>query len=181
MRPRVSESSAIEALKRTKSAFAAEIKERYEFKAKDCAVCETAGQCCVDEHFVNVRITRLEAAAINAEIDKMPDGGRIRFRIAAAAEKLAASDHEFFSCPLYDASVGCRVHGPAKPLACIYHACYADAKDVPPPELLDAAEASAAGLETRVYGRCAGTVLLPLALTPTVSDGRREPLPAVKE
>ncbi len=57
----------------------------------------------------------------------------------------------------------------------------ADADDVPPPELLDSAEASAAGLETRVYGRCAGAVLLPLALTPTVSDGRREPLPAVKE
>ncbi len=181
MRPRISESSAIEALKRTKAAFAAEIKERYEFKAKDCAVCETAGQCCVDEHFVNVRITRLEAAAINAEIDKMPDRRRIRFRIAAAAEKLAASDSEFFSCPLYDASSGCRVHGPAKPLACINHACYAAAEDVPPPEQLDAAEASAARLEARAYGRCAGAFSLPFALTRTASSGRREALPGAKE
>ena len=44
----------------------------YEHRAKSCITCDTPGACCLDEHFVNVRISRLEAVAIGNVIRGLP-------------------------------------------------------------------------------------------------------------
>ena len=51
-------------LKNIKDTYQTFIRENFEFKAKDCGACETKGACCLDAHFVNVHITRLEAEAV---------------------------------------------------------------------------------------------------------------------
>ena len=71
MKP-LSETKAIEVVNRLKREFAASIRENYEHRAKSCLTCETPGVCCTDAHFVNVRISRLEAAAIRNVIGNLP-------------------------------------------------------------------------------------------------------------
>lgn len=148
------------------------VRREFEFKAKQCAVCKTPGVCCVDEHFVNVQISKLEALHINNEINKLPLLMRatVKERINNAAEQLRSDpDHETFSCPLYQTNVGCLVHNAVKPVPCVQHACYDDQKDLPPDELQFEQEIKIAKLNKMTYGREITSLPLPLALLKNIS------------
>lgn len=164
----ISEQKAIELANARKGAFAAEIGERFEHRAKSCATCEVKGSCCTDVHFVNVRITRLEARSINAVLAELPEEVRTRAgeRIARSAEILKNEERAEakFACPLFERELGCLVHGKAKPFPCITHACYERPEDLPPDELLAAEEAEVLKLERRAYGRNFAALPIPLAL-----------------
>ena len=164
----ISEQKAIELANARKARFAAEIGERFEHRAKSCATCEVKGSCCTDVHFVNVRITRLEARAINAALAELPEEVRERTarRISHSAELLKNEERAEakFACPLFEADLGCLVHGRAKPLSCIVHACYERPEDLPPDELLAGEEQEVLKLERRAYGRNFAALPIPLAL-----------------
>lgn len=162
MKP-LSESKALIKLDAIRSDFAGEIRRSYEHRAKPCAMCETPGACCLDEHFVNVRITRLEAKAIANVLETLPQGLREKgyLRIDNAIEKYGLNEQssETYACPLFEKGIGCLVHATAKPLPCIAHACYERKEDLPPDELLTEKETEIANLNERVYGEL---TLLPL-------------------
>jgi len=164
----ISEQKAIELANARKDDFAAEIGERFEHRAKSCATCKVKGSCCTDVHFVNVRITRLEARAINAVLADLPEEMRTRAEelIARSAELLKNEERAEakFACPLFEHDLGCLVHGKAKPLPCIVHACYERPKDLPPDELLAAEEAEVLRLERRAYQRNFAALPIPLAI-----------------
>lgn len=175
----LSETTALARLSAQRDGFRRRIVSEYEFRAKDCSKCETQGVCCTDEHFVNVRITRLEAVAIKSVIENLDVRQKesVRERIKAASENIS-SEREFFACPLYVTGTGCLVHDQAKPMPCLFHACYESRDDLPPQEMLDDAESVVADLNARTYG--VGTLLpIPTALANTLwtssnaVDGRR--------
>jgi hypothetical protein len=144
----ISEQKGIEKLSAIREEFRDEITERFELRATPCSTCNTP--CCVDEHFVNVRISRLEAAAIRKAVTTLSTDVR-----EAISERLSNIDpaSEFYSCPLYQRGVGCLVHKTAKPLPCIAHACYERKEDLPPDELLSEREIEMDALNRQVYGR----------------------------
>lgn len=146
----VSESTGLEKLRKIRKDFRQEIAARFEHRAKPCSTCETPGACCLDEHFVNVRISRLEAAAIKNAVAGLDDELR-----SAIDERLSKIDPaaEFYACPLYQKGVGCLVHESAKPLPCIAHACYERKEDLPPDDLLSEREIEIDALNRQVYGR----------------------------
>lgn len=173
-----SESNGIEDLRVVRSAFAREVRSSFEHKAKPCSTCETPGICCTDEHFVNVRITRLEAAAISIRLDELDEKKRddvyIRARSATERYELAELDDpagKTYACPLFERGVGCLVHDSAKPLPCIAHACYENKADLPPDELLESYQAKVGGLNRRVYGRDSIPIPIPIAI---LRDAKRE-------
>ena len=69
-----------------------------------------------------------------------------------------------YACPLFEKGTGCLVHETAKPLPCIAHACYESQTDLPPDELLDAAELAIHSLNIRTYGKADPLVPIPLAI-----------------
>src|SRR5262245_10655599 len=145
MKP-LSEKQALSKLRKLKDGLRASVKT-YERRAKDCGACETKGACCLDAHFVNVHITRLEAVLIQIELEKLPPEKQkeTRARIAETIEKydLTTNGDTFqktFACPLFEKDAGCLVH-PVKPIPCIAHACYERAEDLPPDALQTEAEA----------------------------------------
>jgi hypothetical protein len=169
MRP-ISENTAIGRLReirhRLRSAVAV-----YERRAKSCISCETRGACCLDAHFVNVHISRLEAAAIARTIAKLPPDqkARVMKRTEAAIDsyRLAEGGDTYdrtFACPLFEQGFGCLVHTGAKPVPCIVHACYESKGDLPPEELQEATEEKIDDLNTRTYGRRLPLLPLPVAL-----------------
>jgi len=164
----ISEKQALEKLHRLKNDFAGRITLDFEQNAKSCVTCETPGACCLDVHFVNVRISRLEAKAIHGVLDELSEARReqVYQRVDRAIEKYSLSDdaENTYSCPLFEKGVGCLVHSDAKPLPCIQHACYENEKDLPPDELLAEQEGRVDELNRRVYGKAANMVPLPLAV-----------------
>ncbi|NJM52523.1 MAG: hypothetical protein HC846_03460 [Blastocatellia bacterium] len=68
--------------------------KNYEHKAKDCLTCETKGACCLDAHFVNVNITRLEAVAMRKVLDELDEVKQteINYRIAETIEQFELKD-----------------------------------------------------------------------------------------
>ncbi|HEX2638975.1 MAG TPA: hypothetical protein VHL50_00305 [Pyrinomonadaceae bacterium] len=167
----ISETKAIDAANRLKHEFALHVRDSYEHRAKSCLMCETLGVCCTDAHFVNVRISRLEAAAIRNVIGRLPEERRaeVRGRIDAAIEKYklsadANAAEQKFACPLFEKGVGCLVHNSGKPLPCIQHACYERKEDLPPDQLLEENEAAVERLNRRVYGGPQGLLPLPVAV-----------------
>ena len=141
----------------------------YEVNAKSCSTCDTRGVCCLDAHFVNVRISRLEAVAINRAIAEIREPLRteIHQRIEQAIERFGLDESESektYACPLYDREMGCVVHNTAKPLPCINHACYERREDLPPDELLDLAELEIDALNRKVYGISLPLMSLPVAI-----------------
>ena len=146
----LSESAGIERLASIREEFREEIESRFEHRAKPCSTCKTPGACCLDEHFVNVRVSKLEAAAIRAAVGELSDGARAD--VARRLERIEP-DAAFYACPLYQAGVGCLIHDTAKPLPCIAHACYERPEDLPPDELLESREIEIDRLNRRVYGR----------------------------
>jgi hypothetical protein len=165
----LSKTRALERLTQLKDEFAESIRAGYEYRAKSCAACETPGACCLDAHFVNVRITRLEAEAIAQVIDGLPAIRRegVRARIADAVSRYGLVNEEIgrtYACPLYDSSAGCLVHETAKPLPCIHHACYENKADLSPDKLLSDAEAAVERLNTHTYGRASAIAPLPVMI-----------------
>lgn len=168
----ISETAGIERLAQIRSAFSAEIRGSYEHKAKPCAACESPGICCSDAHFVNVRITRLEAAAIERRLRELGDEQKLSI-LRRAEESVRKYDLDEFesanttstyACPLFEKGVGCLVHDTAKPLPCIAHACYEDRSDLPPDELLADREVEIMKLNRRVYGRDITAMPLPIMI-----------------
>jgi hypothetical protein len=122
-------------------------------------------------HFVNVRISRLEAVAITRALDALTDERQLktyqrvsdsikRFRLEEDSESSAKT----YACPLYDREAGCLVHDSAKPLPCISHACYENQEDLPPGKLLEDAEFAIERLNRKAYGRSQPLLPLPIAL-----------------
>jgi hypothetical protein len=154
----LSQKEALARLDKIKRAYRTRIQTDYEIKAKDCGTCETRGACCLDAHFVNVHITRLEAVAMRKVVTKLDEEKRteINRRIAQTIEKynLEDADNTFaqtFACPLFEKETGCLVHA-VKPVPCIQHACYDFREDLPPDELQDEAENKIERLNQQTYG-----------------------------
>ncbi|MGI8495582.1 MAG: hypothetical protein ACR2L1_09770, partial [Pyrinomonadaceae bacterium] len=136
---KTAESKALEKLRKLKNDYQSFIKTNYEHKAADCATCPTRGACCLDAHFVNVHISKLEAVAIRKTLGSLSEEKQreIYRRAAEAIEKydLKSGGDTFqktFACPLFEMGVGCLVHSTGKPAPCISHACYENAEDLPP-------------------------------------------------
>ena len=171
----LTESAALSQLQKSKVSYQSFIKLNYESAAEDCKTCDTAGQCCTDEHFVNVHITRLEAVSIRNTIELTPrlDLFQKRAVYARAHEsvkryRLSPNGDTFtqtYSCPLYDSSAGCLVHRRAKPAPCIQHACYQNWEDLPPLNLQTRVEHRIEQLNKEVYGMRWAWLPTPLWLT----------------
>ena len=163
----ISEARALEMLGSIRDEFRLAV-DVYEQKALACSDCSSPGVCCLDEHFVNVRISRLEAVAIRNVIDELNDEVRetVLRKVNATVERygLSAEADNTYACPLYDRTVGCLVHGRAKPLPCIDHACYERKEDLPPDELLEQAELRVERLNKKVYGTSQTLLPLPIAI-----------------
>src|SRR5688572_33139490 len=91
----LSESRTIGLLHSMKTGFAKTIRNGYEHRAKSCATCETPGACCLDAHFVNVRIARLEAVAIGRRLNELSPAHReaVYLRIHDTIKKTPACTH----------------------------------------------------------------------------------------
>lgn len=129
----------------------------FETRAKNCLTCETQGACCLDAHFVNVAITRLEAVAMVAKLDELDESQRatVNQRTDDAIDRFGLRQNpdglsRTYACPLFEKGVGCLVHD-VKPTACIVHACYETPEHLPPAEILSAAEAEIERIDHRVY------------------------------
>jgi hypothetical protein len=170
MKP-VSKTRALDRL----SAIQADLRSKisnFESRAKSCIACETPGACCRDVHFVNVHISRLEAAAINNALGALPADmqRKVAGRVESVIENYGLTFDgdtytQKFACPLFEKGLGCLVHRTAKPVPCIVHACYENEGDLPPDALQDAAELAIDSLNTRVYGRPQPLLPLPLAIS----------------
>ena len=143
----------------------------YEERAKSCRTCETPGACCLDAHFVNVRISRLEAVKIRGVLARFDEvaRGKVESRITTAIEKYGLNDSENdrehnFACPLFEPGVGCLVHDTAKPVPCMVHACYDKPSHLPPDSLQTEAEAAIDRLNTMTYGSSQPLLPLPVAV-----------------
>ncbi len=167
----LSESKGVERLREVRSNFASRIRTLYEYKAKLCSACETPGICCRDEHFVNVRITRLEAVDIRARLAELAPEKRdeVYRRVESTIERYGlgsaiGAELGTYACPLFERGSGCLVHDTAKPLPCIAHACYENKADVPPDSLIDEGEMMVADLNRRVYREQPVLNSLPVAI-----------------
>ena len=163
----VSETKSIERLSALRENFRSTI-SKFEARAKSCLTCTTQGACCLDAHFVNVRISRLEAVAIARAIGQLDPvhltNVRRRMDDAIARFHLDESTDATYACPLYQIGIGCLIHQTAKPLACIAHACYESADELPPEQLLEGAEAEIDTLNRRSYGSMTTLLPIPIAL-----------------
>lgn len=166
----LSERAALDRLAKATSDLKAAI-AAYETRAKSCLKCEVQGSCCVDAHFVNVRITRLEAVAIRNALEGTPAerSDAVKRRISDAIVAYGLDDdrdagEQTFACPLFEKGIGCLVHEDAKPSPCIVHACYENKPDLPPDELLSEQETLISRLNQRSYGRRQQPLPLPVAL-----------------
>jgi len=167
----LSESAGLERLGEIRERFRRQVSDGYEHNALPCSECSTPGACCLDAHFVNVRISRLEAVAIKRKLQSLSAE-----KYAAVVERIADvirdfrldagpdADQKTYACPLYERRSGCLVHDGGKPLPCIHHACYESENDLPPNELLSNAELAVERLNRRVYGRSLPLLPLPVAI-----------------
>jgi len=167
----LTETKALNDLHKLKTAFQSHIKTNYEHRAADCMTCPTKGACCLDAHFVNVHITRLEAAAIRKTLGKLDEKKQAEiYRRAEETVKkydLKTSGDTFqktFACPLFEKGVGCLVHSEAKPAPCISHACYENEKDLPPENLQEEIENQIERLNKKTYGKDSIWLPLPVRL-----------------
>jgi hypothetical protein len=170
MRP-LSRTKAQIRLRKLKDEFRKQIFVNYEHRAKSCDVCDTKGACCLDAHFVNVRVSKLEAEAISRVINELPaiKKAGVLARSAQAIGDLDLSTGEAnsaatYACPLFDRDAGCLVHETAKPLPCINHACYERKEDLPPETLLAQHELNVEDLNIRTYGRATPWLPIPVAI-----------------
>jgi len=175
MKP-LSETRALDKLQTVKTDFASRIKAGYEHNAKSCMTCETPGACCLDAHFVNVHVTRLEATAISNAIGKLSEEAQTKVykRVEDTISRYdLSSDGDTFArtyaCPLFEKGVGCLVHHEGKPLPCIAHACYENKNDLPPDDLVAEQEGLVEKLNELTYRKPATWLPLPIAIRRKVS------------
>jgi hypothetical protein len=168
----LSETKALQELQKLKTAYQSLIKTNYEHKAQDCQTCPTKGACCLDAHFVNVHITKLEAVAIRKTLENFSQERQreIYARAAETVEKydLKTSGDTFlktFACPLFEKGVGCLVHFEGKPAPCISHGCYGNKADLPPDKLQFEIENKIERLNKRTYGNAFSWLPLPVWLS----------------
>jgi hypothetical protein len=174
----MTESDALNALRSLKNTYHKRLRFAYEHAAQDCVTCPTPGACCLDAHFVNVHITRLEATAVRARLAQWDETTQqavaMRVREAIARYRLHDEGDTYaktYACPLFAPGVGCLVHeGGAKPAPCIQHACYERADDLPPLSLQAHTEEKIEQLNQAVYGPDWGWRPLPLWLTAAPAD-----------
>ena len=171
----LSEKKALDRLNILIANFKSQISHGYEHRAKSCLTCEVKGSCCLDAHFVNVHISRLEAVNMSRIIAKLPYVKQkdVYRRIEESIEtyELATCEDSYsqtFACPLFEKGTGCLVHDDGKPVACMMHACYENAADLPPDELQMAQELKIDDLNARTYGRRDQWLPIPLALQKTI-------------
>lgn len=171
----LSEKKAILRLDKLKSKYRQNITENYESKAKNCLTCETKGACCLDAHFVNVHITRLEAVAMKQVLSELEESKQIEIseRISETIKRYNLNDSgdtfsQTFACPLFEKGIGCLVHS-VKPIPCIQHACYEFQQDLPPDELQEDAEIKIERLNRQAYGN-SKWLPLPLWISSLKSD-----------
>lgn len=169
MKP-LSEKQALLKLRVLKEEFRALIKENYEHRARNCETCETQGACCLDAHFVNVHITRLEAVLIGEELQKFPAAEReeIYRRIEETIKTYDLNSEgdtfgKTFACPLFEKGTGCLIHE-VKPIPCIQHACYERPEDLPPDDLQTEAEAKIERINEQTYKKFPRWLPLPVYL-----------------
>ena len=119
----ISERKALRKLKVIKDELKADVAERFEHRAKSCESCETPGACCLDAHFVNVHVSRLEAKAIKAVLGSLTVEKRnqVYGKIVSAIERygLTSDSGSFdrtYACPLFEPGIGCLVHDEGKPV-----------------------------------------------------------------
>jgi Fe-S-cluster containining protein len=155
---RLDEKEALARLGKIKNVYRDKIRP-YETKAKDCQTCETRGACCLDAHFVNVHITRLEAVAMRKVLNELDEERRIEIneKISQTIEKynLEYSGNTFaqtYACPLFEKETGCLVHA-VKPVPCIQHACYERREDLPPDKLQEETEDKIERLNQQTYNQ----------------------------
>jgi hypothetical protein len=169
MKKMLSRTEAVNRLRAVRNGLRKAVRSGYEHRAKQCAACDTPGACCLDEHFVNVKITRLEAEAIVEELKKLGPvkQAAVAVRAADAIERywLLENYDATYACPLYEPGKGCLVHASAKPLPCIVHACYEDPADLPPDSLLADAETQVIKLNERTYGQRTASGPLPVMIS----------------
>jgi hypothetical protein len=168
----LSETKALKELQKLKATYRSFIKTNYEHKAQDCQTCPTKGACCLDAHFVNVHITKLEAVAIRKTLEILSEEKQreIYERAAETVKKydLKSSGDTFqktFACPLFEKGVGCLVHFEGKPAPCISHGCYENKEDLPPEEFQEIVENKIEGLNIRTYGKASSWLPLPVWLS----------------
>jgi Fe-S-cluster containining protein len=165
MKP-ISEQEGLVRLRKLKGNFREIIKKRYEYRAKSCRTCEHQGICCLDESFVNVHITKLEAVLILEEIKKMPPEKQ-KFLKQKNSETVAKyglrndDSSKTFACPFFQKGLGCLIHD-VKPLACIQHACYDKEEFLPPDSLQEEYEERIERLNKQVYRKPAIWLPLPV-------------------
>lgn len=166
----LSEKEGLRRLDKLKARFREKITRGYEFRAKSCAACPVKGNCCTDAHFVNVRISRLEAAAIKRLLDSGSESNAVRLwtRIDESIRNYDLGRGENpteqkFACPLFEKGVGCLIHT-IKPIPCIAHACYENPQHLPPDSLAEETELAVDRLTAQTYGRPQQWLPLPLAL-----------------
>lgn len=167
----LTKTKALKDLRNLKTAYQKLIKTNYEHKAANCETCPTKGACCVDAHFVNVHITRLEAVAICETLEKFSEAKQreIFKRIGKTIEKYELTNFgdkfaQTFACPLFEKGIGCLVHEKSKPAPCIQHACYENAEDLPPDDLLAKTEKRIERLNTNTFGNAWNWLPLPVWL-----------------
>ena len=105
MKP-ISQTKALARLKTLKDDFKEHISDTFEHRATSCLTCETQGACCLDAHFVNVHISRLEAVAIRQTIAAFSENmqAEINTRVEAAIEKYALAGR--YRGRFFDESLG---------------------------------------------------------------------------
>lgn len=169
---RLPETKALIELQKLKDAYRELIKTNYEHRAKSCLTCETKGLCCLDAHFVNVHITKLEAVSIRRTLEKLSEEKQheIYRRAAETVKKydLHAAGDSFaktFACPLFEKETGCLVHSEGKPASCISHACCENQTDLPPNRLEEEVENKIERLNKRTYGNAFSWLPLPVWLS----------------
>jgi hypothetical protein len=162
---------ALDALGELKRDYQDFIKINYEHRAQNCETCPVQGACCLDAHFVNVHITRLEAVAIRKTLGKLSQEKQkeIYGRAEETVEKycLKTTGDTFaqtYACPLFETGVGCLVHSESKPAACISHACYENESDLPPEFFQKKVENQIERLNERVYRNASPWLPLPVWL-----------------
>lgn len=167
----LTEPKALDELKKLKGVYREFINVNYEHNAKSCLTCETQGACCLDAHFVNVHITRLEAVAIGNTLAKLSEEKRreVYQRALKTVEKydLKISGDTFaqtFACPLFEKGIGCLVHENGKPAPCISHACYENKADLPPEKFQEQTEQRIERLNKRTYGNAWTWLPIPIWL-----------------
>ncbi len=176
----LTETKALNELDKLKTEYQNFIKTNYEHRAASCETCPTKGACCLDAHFVNVHITKLEAVAIVKTLRKLSaeKEREIYERAAETIEKynLSAEGDAFqktFACPLFEKGIGCLVHSEGKPAPCISHACYENKVDLPPESFQEAIENKINRLNRRTYGKIGTWLPLPVWLKLTSKQNQK--------